>query len=88
MYLSGYDQSKAFLQATQTFTRMSKLKTTPLDPADYLDDDVAIATYLGEALAAGDTSHFQEALGTVVCALSALRTHLIAQANSHPADSV
>ncbi|MFB5206532.1 MULTISPECIES: DNA-binding protein [Stenotrophomonas] len=78
----------AFPQATQTFTQMSKLKTTPFDPEDYLDDDVAIATYLGEALAAGDTSHFQEALGTVACALSALRTHLIVQANSRPPDSV
>lgn len=44
---------------------MSKLKTIPFDPADYLDDDVAIATYLSEALAAGDAGHFQEALGTV-----------------------
>jgi len=44
---------------------MSRLKTIPFDPADYLDDDVAIATYLSEAMAAGDASHFQEALGTV-----------------------
>ena len=44
---------------------MSKLKTIPFDPADYLDDDAAIATYLSEALAAGDAGHFQEALGTV-----------------------
>lgn len=41
---------------------MSKLKTIPFDPADYLADDVAIATYLSEALAAGDAGHFQEAL--------------------------
>jgi len=44
---------------------MSRLKTIPFDPADYLDDDVAIAAYLSAALAAGDASHFQEALGTV-----------------------
>ncbi len=44
---------------------MSKLKTASFDPADYLDDDTAIATYLSEALAAGDAGHFQEALGTV-----------------------
>lgn len=44
---------------------MSKLKTLPFDPADYLQDDVAIAAYLTEALAAGDAGHFQEALGTV-----------------------
>ncbi|WP_350259752.1 addiction module antidote protein [Stenotrophomonas riyadhensis] len=45
---------------------MSRLRTIPFDPADYLDDDVAIATYLSAALAVGDASHFQEALGTVV----------------------
>lgn len=44
---------------------MSKLKTVPFDPVDYLDDDIAVATYLSEALAAGDAGHFQEALGTV-----------------------
>ncbi|MGY5944137.1 addiction module antidote protein [Stenotrophomonas maltophilia] len=44
---------------------MSKLKTIPFDPTDYLDDDIAIASYLSEALAAGDPDHFQEALGTV-----------------------
>ncbi|WP_313141847.1 addiction module antidote protein [Stenotrophomonas sp.] len=44
---------------------MNRLKTAPFDPADYLLDDEAIATYLSEALAAGDAGHFQEALGTV-----------------------
>ncbi|MEN6650426.1 DNA-binding protein [Stenotrophomonas hibiscicola] len=45
---------------------MSRLKTIPFDPADYLDDDVAVAIHLSAALAAGNASHFQEALGTVV----------------------
>lgn len=42
-----------------------KTTTTPFDPAEYLDDEQAIAAYLSEALAAGDTAHFQDALQTV-----------------------
>jgi len=44
---------------------MSKLKVLPFDAAEFLDSDEAIAAYLTEALAAGDTGHFQEALQTV-----------------------
>lgn len=44
---------------------MTKTKTIPFDPAEYLSDDEALATYLTEALAADDVAHFQEALQTV-----------------------
>ncbi|PPU28696.1 addiction module antidote protein [Xanthomonas arboricola] len=44
---------------------MTKTTTTPFDPAEYLDDDEAMATYLSEALASGDTAHFQDALQVV-----------------------
>lgn len=44
---------------------MSKISLVAFDPADYLNDDVAIATYLTEALAAEDATHFQDALQTV-----------------------
>jgi len=44
---------------------MSKLRTVPFDPADYVGVEDAVATYLTEALAAGDAGHFQDALGTV-----------------------
>ncbi|MEE7547345.1 putative addiction module antidote protein [Xanthomonas sp. Kuri4-1] len=39
--------------------------TTPFDPAEFLEDDEALATYLTEALASGDAEHFQDALQVV-----------------------
>lgn len=44
---------------------MSKLRTVAFDPAEYVGADDAVATYLTEALAAGDAGHFQDALGTI-----------------------
>ncbi len=44
---------------------MSKLKTKAFDPAEYLDDDAAIATYLSEALETGDGAFVVDALGIV-----------------------
>jgi probable addiction module antidote protein len=39
--------------------------TRPFDPAEYLDDDEAIAAYLSEALETGDVSFIADALGVV-----------------------
>lgn len=44
---------------------MSTVKTRPFDPAEYLDDDEAIAVYMSEALASGDPSFVADALGVV-----------------------
>jgi probable addiction module antidote protein len=41
------------------------LRTRPFDPAEYLDDDKAIAAYISEALETGDVSFFADALGIV-----------------------
>jgi probable addiction module antidote protein len=37
----------------------------PFDPAQYLDDDKAIAAYMSEALETGDVSFIADALGVV-----------------------
>lgn len=44
---------------------MSQLKTRAFDPAEYLNDDVAIAAYLSEALETGDEAFVADALGVV-----------------------
>ena|ERR1700722_1353691 len=44
---------------------MKSLKTRPFDPAEYLDDDDAIAAYLTEALDTGDPAFVSDALGVV-----------------------
>jgi probable addiction module antidote protein len=41
------------------------LKTKPFDPADYLTSDTAVATYLSEAMATGDSAFIADALGVV-----------------------
>ncbi|WP_158815541.1 addiction module antidote protein [Methylocapsa sp. S129] len=41
------------------------VRTRPFDPAEYLDDDKAIAAYMSEALATGDVSFIADALGIV-----------------------
>lgn len=40
-------------------------ETTPFDPADYLDDDAAMAGYLTDALETGDPAFIADALGVV-----------------------
>ncbi len=45
--------------------RYNKLKTRPLDSAEYLDKPEAIAAYLTDALASGDSAEFQDALSVV-----------------------
>ena len=42
-----------------------RLKTTPFDAAEYLDDEQTIVAYLNEVLAEGDSSAIIAALGTV-----------------------
>lgn len=42
-----------------------RLKTTPFDAAEYLDDERTIVAYLNEVLAEGDPSAVVAALGTV-----------------------
>lgn len=42
-----------------------RLRTTPFDPAEYLDDEQTIVAYLNEVLAEGDPSAVVAALGTV-----------------------
>ena len=42
---------------------MSKVKTKPFDPAEYLDDDESIAAYMTDALESGDPSFVADALG-------------------------
>ncbi|UNK56183.1 putative addiction module antidote protein [Pseudoxanthomonas daejeonensis] len=44
---------------------MTKTSTFKFDPAEYLDDVDAMASYLSEALESGDATHFQEAVQTV-----------------------
>lgn len=44
---------------------MSKVRTKTFDPAEYLDDDAAIAAYLSEALESGDEAFVADALGVV-----------------------
>lgn len=41
------------------------LETTPFDPAEYLDDDDAVADYLSDALETGDPAFIADALGVV-----------------------
>nr|WP_220180855.1 addiction module antidote protein [Paracoccus versutus] len=41
------------------------LETTAFDPAEYLDNDEAIAGYLSDALATGDGAFIADALGVV-----------------------
>ncbi len=45
--------------------RMTKAKTKPFDPAEYLDDSEAIAAYMTEALESGDPAFVADALGVV-----------------------
>jgi probable addiction module antidote protein len=45
--------------------RMSKVKTKPFDPAEYLDDSESIAAYMTEALESGDPAFVAAALGVV-----------------------
>lgn len=42
-----------------------KTKTRPFDPAEYLDDDKAIAVYLTEALETGESAYVAHALGVI-----------------------
>ena len=42
-----------------------RLKTTPFDPAEYLDDEQMVVAYLNDVLAEGDPSAVIAALGTV-----------------------
>jgi probable addiction module antidote protein len=42
-----------------------RLRTTPFDAAEYLDDERTIVAYLNEVLAEGDPSAVMAALGTV-----------------------
>lgn len=44
---------------------MSKTKTKPFDPAEYLDDSESIAAYLTDALESGDPAFIADALGVV-----------------------
>jgi probable addiction module antidote protein len=44
---------------------MNILKTKPFDPAEYLDNDEAIASYMTDALETGDPSFVADALGVV-----------------------
>jgi probable addiction module antidote protein len=44
---------------------MSKAKTRPFDPAEYLDDADAIAAYMSDALESDDPAFVADALGVV-----------------------
>lgn len=44
---------------------MTKQKTKPFDPAEYLDDSASIAAYLSEALETGDPAFIADALGII-----------------------
>lgn len=44
---------------------MKRAKTKPFDPAEYLDDDEAIAAYMTDALESGDPAFVADALGVV-----------------------
>ena len=41
------------------------VRTTPFDPASYLDTEAAVATYLTEALESNDPGFIADALGVV-----------------------
>lgn len=41
------------------------IETRAFDPADYLDDDAALAGYLSDALETGDAAFVADALGVV-----------------------
>ncbi|MGQ0672078.1 MAG: addiction module antidote protein [Hyphomicrobium sp.] len=43
----------------------TKLSTRPFDPAEYLDDEDAIAAYLDEALATDNAAFIADAIGVV-----------------------
>ncbi len=51
-----------------------KLKTTPFDIAEYLDDEEVIAEYLNEAAAADDPAVLLSAIGDVAKARGAAST--------------
>ena len=44
---------------------MNTVKTKPFDPAEYLDNDEAIASYMTDALKTGDPAFVADALGVV-----------------------
>lgn len=44
---------------------MTKLKTKPFDPAEYLDDKPSIAAYMTDALETGDPAFIADALGVI-----------------------
>jgi probable addiction module antidote protein len=44
---------------------MSKVKTKPFDPAEYLESNEAIAAYMSDALESGDAAFVVDALGVV-----------------------
>lgn len=44
---------------------MSKVKTRPFDPAEYLDDSESIAAYMSDALESEDPGFIADALGVV-----------------------
>lgn len=44
---------------------MSKAKTRPFDPAEYLDDSESIAAYMSDALESDDPAFVADALGVV-----------------------
>ena len=44
---------------------MAKIKTTPWDPVDYLEDDSTLLTYLEAALEDGDAALVTAALGDI-----------------------
>lgn len=44
---------------------MNPVKTKPFDPAEYLDNDEAIASYMTDALETGDPAFVADALGVV-----------------------
>ena len=44
---------------------MNAVKTKPFDPAEYLDNDEAIASYMTDALETGDPSFVADALGVL-----------------------
>ena len=44
---------------------MSKAKTKPFDPAEYLDDSESIAAYMSDALESEDPKFVADALGVV-----------------------
>jgi probable addiction module antidote protein len=52
---------------------MSETKTKPFDPAEYLDDNDAIAAYMGDALESGDPAFVADALGVVARAHGMVR---------------